>query len=85
MKHKIKINNPSEFHLGMRVKLPFGGWWFGSKKKVEWVKGKIIKLGDIREDGKIHYVLTYCYSKKYGTLGAFMSLGEDCNKIYKTR
>lgn len=85
MKNKVKLENPSELRVGMRVKLPFGGWWFGSKRKVEWVKGRVIKLGEVREDGRIHYVLTYCYSKKYGTIGRIISLNEQCDEFYKTK
>lgn len=85
MRNKARLNNPSELRIGTRVKIPFGGWWFGSSKKIEWVKGKIIKLGEVREDGKVHSVVTYCYSKKYGTIGRIMSLNEQCDEIYKVR
>ena len=84
MKYKMKVGNPSEFHVGMRVKIPFGGWFFGTNGTV-WVKGKIIKIGDVREDGKVHSIITYCYSKKYGTIGRIMSLNEQCDEIYKTK
>lgn len=83
MRNKVRLNNPSELRIGTRVKIPFGGWFFGTNGTV-WVKGKIIKTGDVREDGKIHSVTTYCYSKKYGTIGRIMSLNEQCNEVYKT-
>lgn len=85
MKFKEKVENPSGFRVGLRVKLPFGGWWFGSRKKAEWVKGKVVKLGPVREDGKIHGIIIRCYSKKYGTIGLVSSLNEQCNNIYKVK
>lgn len=83
MKRKIRLNNPNDLKIGLRIKFSCGGWWFNSKKKTEWVKGKIIKLGPINKDGKIHYVLTKCYSKKYGNIGNLMSLNQQCDEIYK--
>lgn len=85
MKHKQKAINPYDFYIGMRVKLPLGGWWFGSKKKVVWVKGRILKLGEVKKDGKIDSIISYCYSKKYGTIGRIISLNEQCDEIYKVR
>lgn len=85
MKHKEKIKNPDGFYVGMRVKIPFGGWWFDSKKKTIWVKGRILKLGKVKEDGKIHSIITHCYSKKYGTIGRIISLNEQCDEIYKVK
>lgn len=84
MKHKRKAINPTDFYVGMRVKLPLGGWFFGTNKTV-WVKGRILKLGEVKEDGKIHGIISYCYSKKYGTIGRIMSLNEQCDEIYKVR
>lgn len=85
MKHKVKVNNPLDFHVGMRIKIPLGGWWFGSNKRKEWVKGKITKIGEVRKDGKIHSIITHCYSKKYGTIGRIMSLNEQCDEFYKVK
>lgn len=84
MRNKVRLNNPSELRIGTRVKIPIGGWFFGTNGTV-WAKGKIIKIGDVREDGKIHSIITYCYSKKYGTIGRIMSLNEQCDEIYKTK
>lgn len=85
MKRKLKLKNPTDFYVGMRVKIPLGGWWFGSKKKVVWVKGRILKLGKVGKDGKIDSIISYCYSKKCGTIGRIMSLNEQCDEIYKVR
>lgn len=85
MRNNKKVKNPTEFFIGMRVKLPMGGWFYGSNKQKEWFKGIVKKLGPIREDGKIHSIVTKCYSKKYKTIGNVMSIEEQCDEIYKTK
>jgi hypothetical protein len=84
MKNKKALSNPTNLIVGRRIKIPIAGWYLGSKKKVEWFKGKIIQVGDIRDDGKVRYVLTILWSKKYGRMGRMrmMSLDEQCDEIY---
>lgn len=33
-----------ELKVGLRVKIPWNGQWWGSKKKYVWLKGTIIEL-----------------------------------------
>lgn len=84
MKNKKALSNPTDLIVGRRIKIPIAGWYLGSKKKVEWFKGRIIKVGPIRDDGKVHYVLTILWSKKYSYMGStrMMSLDEQCDEIY---
>ena len=85
MKRKIKLKNPDDLTLYKKIKIPIAGWWFGSKKKVEFCKATIIRLGKIGDNGKYNVIITYCKSKKYGTIGRIMSLNEDCDNFYKLK
>jgi hypothetical protein len=83
MKRKQKIN-PDDLRVGMKVKLPIAGWWFGSNKKFVWYKGTIVKIGIV--DGKVRSVITSLRPhKKYGHIGSMMSTGEQCEEFYKVK
>ncbi len=83
---KQALKNPNELTVGTRVKLPIAGWWLGSRKKVEWFKGTIIKVGEVKEDGKIHVVVTSLRThKRFGNLGKMMSINNQCDAIYKVK
>ena len=81
----MKNNKPiprSELKVGMRVKLPFAGRFFGLKKKALWFKGTIVKLN--YRDGKVSYVeisIRNCHG--YKDMGKWASLGSEIDFIYK--
>ena len=81
----MRNNKPiprSELRVGMRVKLPFVGSFFYSKKKYLWFKGTISKIG--YTNGIPTYVETSLRSGNgYNDMGKWVSLSNNIDYIYK--
>lgn len=81
----MRNNKPiprSELKVGMRVKLPFVGRFFYSKKKYLWFKGTIVKIE--YKDGIPTYVETSLRSGNgYNEMGRWASVSNNIDHIYK--
>lgn len=73
---------PQELKVGMRVKIPWNGKWFYSKKRFLWFKGTITKV--LRKNGIVkgaEISIRNCHG--YDHFGRCLSLGNNVNYIYK--
>lgn len=73
---------PSELKCGMRVKIPWNGSWFYSKKRFLWFKGTITKLGK-RGQNTVSAEISLRNGNGYKNLGRCLCLGNNINYIYK--
>ena len=73
---------PSKLKCGMRVKIPWQGSYFGSKKKYLWFKGTITKLGKRGQD-TVSAEISLRNGNGFNKLGRCLSLGNNINYIYK--
>lgn len=73
----MKNNKPiqrSELKVGMRVKIPWNGSWWGSNKKYVWLKGTITRVGKESIDISL---------RKSKGVGKCMIVGNNINYIYR--
>jgi hypothetical protein len=81
----MRNNKPiprNELKCGMRVKIPWQGSYFGSKKKYLWLKGTITKLGK-RGINTVSVEISLRNSHGFNNLGKCLCLGNNVDYIYK--
>lgn len=78
----MRNNKPilrSELKVGMRVKIPWNGSWFYSKKRFLWFKGTITKLGK----NIVSVEISLRNGNGFKNLGRCLCLGNNVDYIYK--
>lgn len=75
---------PEEVRLGMRVKVPFPGYYFGNfRKKLLWFKGTVVYIYKKREEIK-GVKVSYRAGNGQRDMGRWLLVGENLNIIRKT-
>jgi hypothetical protein len=81
----MRNNKPiprNKLKCGMRVKIPWQGSYFGSRKKYLWFKGTITKLC-YRNGNIVGAEISLRNSNGYSRLGRCLCLSDNIYYIYK--
>lgn len=81
----MRNNKPisrNKLKCGMRIKIPWQGSYFGSKKKYLWFKGTITKLC-YRNGNIVGAEISLRNSNGYSRLGRCLCLSDNIYYIYK--
>ena len=81
----MRNNKPiprNELKPGMRIKIPWIGRYFGSKKRFLWFKGTITKLG-CRGRSVTGVEISLRSGNGFNHLGRCLCLSDNIDKIYK--